>query len=112
MKILWPENEVSQGFRKSYKFSKMLKIRWFLSKSCIVEAVSYVNAVRRHRDCRQLSQINIVELSLISSAVSRRCKVHCLKQIMRHQSCRMRMVLSGMLGAESFRRAGSDHRAV
>ena len=71
-----------------------------------------MNAVRRHRDCRQLSQIDIVELSIMSSAVSRRCEIQRLTQIVRHRSCLTRMVLSGMLGAVSLRRAGSDHRAV
>ena len=41
VKILWPENEVTSGSRKSWYFLNMLKIRWFLSKSCIVEAVSH-----------------------------------------------------------------------
>ena len=107
-----PENEVTQGFQKSWKFLKMLKIRWFLSKSCIVEVVS----------CWVLSDIivivkrfwksNIVELSLMSSAVSRRHEIQHLKQIAHRRSCRARILLSGMSSAVSLRRAGSDHRAV
>ena len=71
-----------------------------------------INVVQRHRDCRPLSQINIVELSLMSSAVSRRCEVLRPKSIVRHLSCLTRMVLSGMSGAVSLRRAGSDHHAI
>ena len=45
-----------------------------------------LNAVRRHRDCQQLSKIHIVELSFMSSAVSRRCSI-C------SQSCAIQAVL-------------------
>ena len=68
-KIQWPENETGEGFRKNWKFSKMLKICWILKQ--ILHRRGYLTwrvlcDVIVHVDNARKS--NIVTLSLTSGA--------------------------------------------